>query len=166
MTTALKFVWLAAIWILVSPDSVSPQPLPPERPTFVAQGAFIALVVTNLDASLDWYKSNLDLHLIKRAKSPRVAAETAVLGGHNMFVELIHYTDRSLPKREVNDSAPIAGPVKAGAVVDSVGFDSLAKHIQSHGIEAHSFEDEEMHCRTFIVRDGDGNLIQFFAKTG
>ncbi len=128
--------WLAALWILVSPHSISPQPPPSAEPTFVAQGAFIALVVTNLDASLEWYKSNLDLHLIKRGKSPRVAAETAVLGGHNVFVELIHYTGRS-----------------------------LAKHIQSHGIEARSFEDKKMRCRTFIVRDGDGNLIQFFAKT-
>jgi len=165
MTAAANFARLAALWILVSPHSISSQPPPSAEPTFVAQGAFIALVVTNLDASMDWYKSNLDLHLIKRGKSPRVAAETAVLGGHNIFVEPIHYTDRSLAKREVNDSAPVAGPVKAGAIVDSVGFDALAKHIQSHGIEARAFEDKEMHCRTFIVRDGDGNLIQFFTKT-
>jgi catechol 2,3-dioxygenase-like lactoylglutathione lyase family enzyme len=163
MTTAC-FEWLVALWILVLPHGISPQPLPSAKPTFAAQGAFVALVVTNLDASLDWYKSNLDLHLIKRGKSPRVAAETAVLGGHNMFVELIHYTDRSLAKREVNDSAPVAGPVKAGAILDPTGFDSLVKQIQNHGMEARSFEDKEMGCRTFIVRDGDDNLIQFFAK--
>jgi len=165
MTAAVNFAWLAALWILVSLHNISPQPLTSAEPTFVAQGAFMALVVTNLDALMDWNKSNLDLHLIKRGKSPRVAAETVVLGGHNVFVELIHYTDRSLAIREVNDSAPVAGPVKAGAIVDSVGFDALAKHIQSHGIEARAIEDKEMHCRTFILRDGDGNLIQFFTKT-
>ena len=131
---------------------------------FAAQGAFVALVVTNLDASMDWYKSNLDLTVVKRGKSPRVAAETAVLGGHNMFIELIHYGGRPLPKREVNDSAPIAGPVKAGAILDRAGFDSVMKQIQSHGIEARAFEDKEMGCRSFIVRDADDNLIQFFAK--
>jgi catechol 2,3-dioxygenase-like lactoylglutathione lyase family enzyme len=166
MTPAVNFASLVTLWILlVWPHNIRLQPQPSEAPTFVGQGAFIALVVTNLDASLEWYKSNLDLHLIKRGKSPRVAAETAVLGGHNIFVELIHYTDRSLAKREVNDSAPVAGPVKSGAIVDSLGFDSLAKHIQNHGIDVRSFEDEEMRCRTFIVRDADGNLIQFFAKT-
>jgi catechol 2,3-dioxygenase-like lactoylglutathione lyase family enzyme len=160
-----SFAWLIALGILVSSHGISPEPLPSAKPTFAAQGAFVALVVTNLDASLDWYESNLDLHLVKRGKSSRVAAETAVLGGHNMFVELIHYTDRSLAKREVNDSAPVAGPVKAGAILDPTGFDLLAKQIHSHGIEARSFEDKEMGCRTFIVRNGDDNLIQFFTQT-
>jgi hypothetical protein len=35
--------------------------------------------------------------------------------------------------------------------------------LQSHGIEARPFEDKEMGCRSFIVRDADDDLIQFFA---
>jgi hypothetical protein len=86
MTTAMNFGSLLTLWILlISPHNIRPQPQPSEEPTFVGQGAFIALIVTNLDASVDWYKSNLDLRLIKRGNSPRVAAETAVLGGHNVL---------------------------------------------------------------------------------
>ena len=144
---------------------VGPQASPPTEHTFAAQGAFIALVVTDLNASLRWYQSNLDLHLIKQGRSTRVAAETAVLSGHNIFVELIHYTDRSLAKREINDAAPVAGPMKVGAIVDPLGFDALTKDLQNHRLEVRSFEDKEMACRSFIVQDSDGNLIQFFAKT-
>jgi catechol 2,3-dioxygenase-like lactoylglutathione lyase family enzyme len=162
---ALTRAWLAVLLALASSACVGGQAPLPEQPRFLAQGAFIALVVTDLDASLHWYESNLGLHQIKRGKSPRVAAETAVLGGHHIFVELIHYSDRSLPKREINASAPVAGLLKAGAVVDPAGFDEIAKHLQSRGIEARSFEDKDMGCRSFIVRDSDGNLIQFFAET-
>ena len=164
MMTA-SFEWLAALLLVFASHGISQQALPSAKATFTAQGAFVALVVTNLEASMDWYKSNLDLAVVKRGKSSRVAAETVVLGGHNMLVELIHFTDRALPKREVRDSAPIAGPMKAGAILDRAGFDALIKALQSRGIEARPFEDREMGCRSFIVRDADHNLIQFFAKT-
>jgi catechol 2,3-dioxygenase-like lactoylglutathione lyase family enzyme len=164
--TAFTRAWLAALLALALTLSVSAQAPPPIQPRFIARGAFVALVVTDLDASVRWYQTNLGLHPIKRGKSPRVAAETAVLGSHNILVELIHYTDRSLPKREINDSTPVAGPIKAGAIVDPAGFDEIAKHLQSRGIEPRSFNDKEMGYRSFIVRDNDGNLIQFFAAIG
>ena len=165
MTPTINFAWLTALLILAQAPGGSPQASPPTEHAFAAQGAFIALVVTDLNTSLRWYQSNLDLHLIKQGRSPRVAAETAVLSGHNMFVELIHYTDRSLAKREINDAVPIAGPMKVGAIVDPLGFDALTRDLHNHGIEVRSFEDKEMACRSFIMQDSDGNLIQFFAKT-
>jgi catechol 2,3-dioxygenase-like lactoylglutathione lyase family enzyme len=136
-----------------------------EGPQFTAQGAFAAFVVTNLDANLNRYQSNLGLRVIKRGSSPRVAAETVVLGGHNVFVELIHYTDRTLAKREIDDRNPQAGPIKVGMSVGQKDFDSVSAYMEKHGVDVGVFEDKEMRVRTFIVKDSDGNLIQFFTNS-
>lgn len=76
----MKTTCLTAILLFAS--AVGAQP---GAPAFAAQGAFVAIVVTDLDASVHWYESNLGLHLLKRGKSPRVAAEAAVLGGRNLL---------------------------------------------------------------------------------
>jgi catechol 2,3-dioxygenase-like lactoylglutathione lyase family enzyme len=154
---------IAAVILLASEAAAQTPPAPERMPLFVAKGAFAAFVVTDLDASVRWYESVLGLHEIKRGKSPRVAAETVVLGGHNIFLELIYYTDRVLAKRQIDDTAPMAGPVKTGAIVSPGDFDSLAKHLRDRGAQPGIFVDKEMGVRSFIVRDNDGNLLQFFA---
>ena len=141
------------------------QPVSREGPQFTAQGAFAAFVVTDLDASLNWYQSNLGLRVIKRGTSPRVVAETVVLGGHNVFVELIHYTDRTLAKRVIDDHNPQTGPIKVGMSLGQKDFDSVSAYLEKHGVTIGMFEDKEMGVKTFIVKDNDGNLIQFFANS-
>src|ERR1700759_3107026 len=85
--------------LLFSPSVVTVRGQAPsgDVPSFTARGAFVAIVVTDLDASVHWYESNLGLRLVKRGKSPRVPAETVVLGGRNLFVELIHHQGKALP---------------------------------------------------------------------
>jgi len=135
---------------------------PGGRASFKANGTFAALVVTDLDASLRWYQSNLDLHVVKRGVSPRVAAEIVVLGGHNVFIELIHFTDRSLSPRVIDDHAPLAGPVKVGMIVGQKDFDAITERLHQSGVSGGVFQDKEMEVRSAIFKDNDGNLIQFF----
>jgi catechol 2,3-dioxygenase-like lactoylglutathione lyase family enzyme len=133
-------------------------------PAFAAQGAFAAFVVTDLAASVSWYESNLGLHEIKRGRSPRVSAETVVLGGRNIFIELIHFDDRTLAKRKIDDTAPVAGPVKTGMILSRADFEAVAGYFRARGgAELGIFEDKEMAVRSFIIKDNDGNLLQFFA---
>jgi catechol 2,3-dioxygenase-like lactoylglutathione lyase family enzyme len=138
------------------------QPAATGVPAFTAQGAFVAIVVTDLDASVHWYESNLGLHFVKRGKSPRVPAETVVLGGHNLFVELIHHEGKALPR--VGNEASVPRVLKAGLIVSQKDFDAVATYLEKRGIEAGIFEDKEMGVRSFIFRDNDGNLIQFFTQ--
>jgi catechol 2,3-dioxygenase-like lactoylglutathione lyase family enzyme len=151
--------------LLLSASGAAAQSQHPETdvPSFTAQGAFVAIVVTDLDASVHWYESNLGLHLVKRGKSPRVPAETVVLGGHNLFVELIHHEGKVLPR--VDNEASVPRVLKAGVIVSQKDFDVLATYLQKRGIEAGIFEDKEMGVRSFMFRDNDGNLIQFFTQT-
>jgi catechol 2,3-dioxygenase-like lactoylglutathione lyase family enzyme len=162
MKTALKYEWLAPVLLLVSRVVAQGQSPVTDVPAFTAQGAFVAIVVTDLDASVHWYESNLGLHLVKQGKSPRVPAETVVLGGHSLLVELIHHDGKQLPR--VDNEASVPRLLKAGVIVGQKDFDVVAKYLQKRGIAAGIFEDKEMGMRMFLFRDNDGNLIQFFTQ--
>jgi catechol 2,3-dioxygenase-like lactoylglutathione lyase family enzyme len=138
------------------------QPLATGVPAFTAQGAFVAIVVTDLDASVHWYESNLALHLVKSGKSLRVPAETVVLGGHNLFIELIHHDGKALPR--LDNEATVPRLIKAGVIVGQKDFDAVAAYLRSRGVDAGIFEDKEMGVRSFLFKDNDGNLIQFFTQ--
>ena len=162
MKKKLAYGCLAALLLSASGAAVQGQPPATDVPSFTAQGAFVAIVVTDLDASVHWYESNLGLYLVKRGKSPRVPAETVVLGGRNLFVELIHHEAKALPR--VDNEAPVPRLIKAGVIISQKDFDMLAAYLQKRGVEAGIFEDKEMGVRSFMFRDNDGNLIQFFTQ--
>ena len=156
-------VSVAAILLVLSGTDAHAQRLAKDSPTFMAEGAFFAVVVTDLEASVRWYESNLGLHLVKRGKSSRVPAETVVLGGHNLFIELIHHDGKPLPR--VDNEASVPRLIKAGVIVAQKDFDTVAAYLQERGVEAGIFEDKEMGVRSFLFRDNDGNLIQFFTQS-
>jgi len=163
MKTTLTCTCLIALLLLVSEATAESQAATTGVPPFTAHGAFFAIVATNLDASVQWYESNLGLHVVKRGKSPRLPAETVVLGGHNMFVELIHHDGNPLSRLDNESSVPRL--LKAGAIVAQRDFDMVAAYLQKRGVKAGVFEDKEMGVRSFLFRDNDGNLIQFFTQT-
>ena len=162
MKTTGKNRFLAAILLSASVAVAQSHPAQTEGPDFTAQGAFLAVVVTDLDASVHWYESRLGLHLVKRGKSTRVAAETAVLGGHHLFVELIHHEGKQLPR--LDNEASVPRLIKAGVIVARKDFDAVAAYLRKCGTEAGVFEDKEMGALSFLFKDNDGNLIQFFTQ--
>jgi catechol 2,3-dioxygenase-like lactoylglutathione lyase family enzyme len=163
MKTIFKYECLIALFLFALPGAAAQGQTPPvDVPAFVAQGAFVAIVVTDLDASSHWYERNLGLHVVKRGKSAQVPAETVVLGGHGIFLELIHHDGKQLPR--VDNEASVPRLLKAGVILARNDFDSIAAYLQKQGIEAGVFEDKDMGVRTFLFKDNDGNLIQFFTE--
>jgi catechol 2,3-dioxygenase-like lactoylglutathione lyase family enzyme len=160
MKTTFKYGYLAALLLCASGAAAQGHSSATEAPAFTAQGAFVAIVVTDLDASVHWYESSLGLHVVKRGKSLRIPAETVVLGGHNLFVELIHHDGKQLPR--VDNEASVPRLLKAGVVVGQKDFDAVAAYLQKRGVESGIFEDKKMRVRSFLFTDNDGNLIQFF----
>jgi catechol 2,3-dioxygenase-like lactoylglutathione lyase family enzyme len=160
MKSAFRQGCLAGLLLLVQGAVAQSQPPASDVPAFTAQGAFVAIVVADLDASEHWYESHLGLHQVKRGKSPRMPAETVVLGGRNLFVELIHHDGKQLPR--VDNEAPVPRLLKAGLIVTQKDFDVLAAYLDKHGVENRAFEDKGMGVRTFLFKDNEGNLIQFF----
>ena len=161
-----RFKWTLFTTLLLSIASAVAQVPPartPDVPAFVARGAFFAVVVADLDATELWYKSKLGLRRVKRGKSPRVPAETVVLAGRNLYVELIHHDGKQLSR--IDNEAPVPRFIKAGVIVTPLDFDVLATQLEKHGVSASVFEDKEMGVRSFLVKDNEGNLIQFFTPS-
>jgi catechol 2,3-dioxygenase-like lactoylglutathione lyase family enzyme len=162
MKTTSNYRYLATLLLFASGAAAQGHSSATEAPAFTAQGAFVAIVVTDLDASVHWYESSLGLHVVKRGKAPRIPAETVVLGGHNLFVELIHHDGKQLPRVDNESSVPRL--LKAGMIVGQKDFDTVAAYLRKRGVETGIFEDKEMGVRSFLFRDNDGNLIQFFTQ--
>jgi catechol 2,3-dioxygenase-like lactoylglutathione lyase family enzyme len=163
MKSKFRWKWLAVLTLSVAGALAQRRSPATDVPAFTAQGAFFAIVVADLDVSEHWYESNLGLGLVKRGKSSRVPAETVVLGGHNLYVELIHHDGKPLPR--IDNEAPLPRLIKTGVIVGQRDFDVLATQLEKHGVEAAVFEDEEMGVRSFLVKDNEGNLIQFFTRS-
>jgi|SRR5215468_3091805 len=157
----MKITFLAAI-VLSASVAVAQSQHALTTPIFTARGAFLAIVVTDLDASEHWYESRLGLHLVKRGKSSHVAAETAVLGGDNFFVELIYHQGKQLPR--LHNEASVPRLIKGGVIVPRKDFDAVAAYLRKCGTEAEVFKDKEMGVLSFLFKDNEGNLIQFFTQ--
>jgi hypothetical protein len=67
---------------------------------------------------------------------------------------------KALPR--VDNEASVPRLLKAGVIVAQKDFDQVAAYLQKRGVEAGIFEDKEMGVRSFLFKDNDGNLIQFF----
>jgi catechol 2,3-dioxygenase-like lactoylglutathione lyase family enzyme len=127
------------------------------------RGGFAAIVVSDLEASVRWYELNLGLHEIRRGKSPRLPAETVILGGPAFFVELIHHDGEQLPR--IDDEASVSRVLKAGGFLEREQFDTLAAYFIKQGVLAGVYEDKDTGLRSFQIRDNERNLIQFFTPT-
>jgi catechol 2,3-dioxygenase-like lactoylglutathione lyase family enzyme len=129
-------------------------------------GAFIAVIVQDVDASVSWYQEKLGLRLVKKTKSPRGNAGNVVLAGEGFFVELIYFVNpqaqRPVP---APDGSYPPGLTKGGAVLTREEFATLFARLQKQDAKflGSVFEDREMEMRSFIVEDNEQNLIQFFA---
>src|SRR5256885_921584 len=112
-----------------------------------AKGAFVAIVVKDMDASIHWYESNLGLRFLKRSTAPRKDAENAVLQGDGFFIELIHFFHRAVGARPpTGDGSLPLGLRKAGAVLESKSFDEVSARLKASKAEFRGgvFEDREM----------------------
>jgi catechol 2,3-dioxygenase-like lactoylglutathione lyase family enzyme len=131
-----------------------------------AAGAFFALSVPDLKASTQWYEQKLGLKVVMTApKKDGVAV--AVLEGGGLIVELIE-RDGAVPLSKAapgaKDNTYLQGIFKAGVIVDDFG--KTVGTLKSRGVEIAygPFPARADQRANIIVRDNNGNLIQFFGK--
>lgn len=137
-------------------------------PFKTVNGAFVALVVPDLDVSARWYVEKLGLTILKdHAMRPDNKAAVTILQGNGFTVELIWLAD-SLPLSKV--APQLAGPqdilgiLKSGVFVDDL--DVALKELAGRNVTLafDMFYDKSMECRMFAIRDNNGNILQFFGK--
>ena len=154
------------VFLLVFATSVAAQqPGPP--PAFnEPSGSFFALSVKDLNATSAWYQQKLGFHEIKQGGSPDGKSRAIILERDGAVLELIHH------KQAVHGASVmkgyktylVYGIFKVGFVVHDV--DHTLQRLKANGVQIANgpYTDEPMHMRTFMIRDNEGNYIQFFSR--
>jgi catechol 2,3-dioxygenase-like lactoylglutathione lyase family enzyme len=131
-----------------------------ETPFAATHGAFFALSVADLDASVKWYSEKLGLTVVMR--SPKQDdASAVVLEGGGLTVELVKHDDAIAPLKE----PPLMhGFMKAGLVVDDL--DKTLANLKARGVPIFlgPFPARGTIKSNAIIKDNAGNLLQFFGK--
>ncbi|HET7217132.1 MAG TPA: VOC family protein [Vicinamibacterales bacterium] len=152
-------------------SAASQQPSParaaqPAAPLFTTVGAFFALSVADLPASVAWYSEKFGLRTVMSTPGPNNGS-VAVLEGSGLIVELVQLRDavplaKAAPS--LRDKEFVHGFFKAGIVVDN--FDALVAGLKSRRLEIAygPFPARPGQRANVIIRDNAGNLIQFFGR--
>ncbi len=158
---------MAAHWLLVAAAMAS-EPAAAVAPAFETKGAFFAASVADLDASSKWYADKLGLKVIFRSPKTQGSAVTVLQGG-GLTVELLA-DDAAVPLAtaapQITRDYRVHGIFKAGIFVeDWPGL--LAKLKQrSIPIALGPFEARDGQPANLLIRDNDGNFLQFFEAPG
>jgi catechol 2,3-dioxygenase-like lactoylglutathione lyase family enzyme len=130
---------------------------PQARPA--ATGAFFALSVADVDASARWYAETLEMRTVMTVpKQDKIGV--AVLEGSGLIVELIQNDAARRPA--VKERVLTHGLFKAGAIVDD--FDRMVAMLKARKVEIAygPYPAKDGQRANVIVKDNEGNLIQFF----
>ena len=128
---------------------------------------FAAILVTDIDASIDWYSANLGFEVVNRTDLEDRGISIANLKFENIHLELIE-TGAILPRSELLKSKPdkmrIAGLFKFGFAVND--FDKKVDELKEQAVELQGsvVVDPINGKKMVIVLDNDGNRIQLFEK--
>jgi catechol 2,3-dioxygenase-like lactoylglutathione lyase family enzyme len=142
------------------------QSVPTTVHPLTAKGAFLALSVPDLDASVQWYTEKLDLRVVKR-EPPQGGTAFALLEGNGLLVELVD-RDQAVPLAvaapRVENETLVHGVFKAGVLV--ADFERTVALLRERQVPfAHGpFPARPDQRANVIVRDNAGNLIQFFGE--
>ena len=132
--------------------------------SFTTRGAFIGISVADLDKSVAWYTDRLGLTVVMRP--PAVDKSRAViLEGGGLIVELMKHDDAvslSTAAPAITRNYLVHGIFKSGIVVDD--FDKTIAQLKARGvpIAIGPFPATNEQRANAIIRDLEGNFIQFF----
>lgn len=125
--------------------------------------SFLAVTVSDLEASERWYDAYLGARRVAFSRAPSGFAESSTVANEYLMVELIHFSAKAPSDTALRDVRAV-GLQKAGAWVRSATFDSTLAHLRTMhaSFVGSAFSDTLINARSFIVKDNSGTLIQFF----
>jgi predicted enzyme related to lactoylglutathione lyase len=125
---------------------------------------FSAVVVSNLNASVQWYKSVFDLKTKNEMNDPNGSYKITILESPTYSLELLELRG-SLMQKEILKGKPddikIQGHFKIGFKASDM--DACLKHLSNLKVNVPQvWTDGTTKKRNFLISDPDGNLIQFY----
>ena len=130
------------------------------------RASFLAIITSNIDSSTNWYTSKLGFELVNRVDNVERGFKQANLTRGDILLELIELKvaiDRNEVLKE-NPRARISGYFKFGFTVKE--FDVWANYLKEAGVEFNGrvVQDQTSGKKMLIIKDPDGNRIQFFEE--
>ena len=130
------------------------------------QPYFSALVVKDFNTSVAWYQSVFGLKGKTEVNDPNQAYKIRILESSNYLLEILELKG-SLKRDELLKGKPngteLQGHFKIGFGISHV--DEWLKHLKSLDIEVPQvWTDSATGKKNFIIKDPDGNLVQFFER--
>ena len=129
-------------------------------------GSFFALSVKDLNASSAWYQQKLGFREVHESASPDGKSRAVLLERDGAILELIHHKQATsgTALRKDYKAYLVHGIFKVGFIVQDA--DHTMQRLKANGVPIANgpFTDDALHMRSFIIRDNEGNYIQFFSK--
>ncbi len=129
-------------------------------------GSFFALSVADVDASAKWYSEKLGLKIVMQPPKAN-DARVILLEGEDLIVELIQHDDARDLKQvapTIDNNILVHGIFKAGVVVQDIDKTLAFLKERNVPIAIGPFPKTAEQRANFIIRDNEGNLIQFIGK--
>lgn len=127
--------------------------------------SFNAIIVNDLELSKEWYCKLFKLNVLTEFASEERGFKIANLGNEQLNLELLELKGSVNPQeanQDFNEKTRFKGFFKSGFSVND--FDRLEELLQEHQIEGNVVRDPSTQKRMVIIRDPDGNRIQFFEQ--
>lgn len=140
------------------------QPAGPTEPAFKTQGAFFAVSVADVDVSARWYAEKFGMKVVMQPPE-RGGTRMVALEGGGLLVELID-DSQAVPLRTaapaIERDYRVHGIFKSGIVVED--WDRLVATLKARDvpIAIGPFAASTEQRANLIIRDNEGNYIQFF----
>ena len=130
-------------------------------------GAFFALSVADVDALSKWYQEKLGFKVLSSGEAPNKIAKFAILQTDGALIEMIQHRDAkpmAVVAPGVKSAYQIHGIFKIGMLVEDLDALYSALKEKNVSIAYDLMPAKDVPMRSFSVRDGEGNLVQFFGK--
>lgn len=128
---------------------------------------FSAIIVSNMDTSLAWYTSNMGFEVVLENENEDYGFRQVNLRRGDLLIELLQINSALAPADVIDgytSKTKLTGFFKFGVQVEN--FDGWLSHLEKSKVNFHGsvVNDPVTGQRMVIVRDPDGNRIQFFEK--
>ena len=122
------------------------------------QGSYFAIIVSDVEASENWYETVLGLQELSRSNE-RGRYKITNLSGPGIFVELLQ-----LDAASARPGGQIEGPFKVGMLVDDLT--SFAASLPAVAGDPKIVYDNENDVLVLQLRDPDNNTVQVMQTVG
>ena len=127
--------------------------------------SFTAIIVTDIEESVEWYKTIFLLEEINRFESEERGFIIVLLKKDEFTLELLELKNSIRPKEVIpdyNDKTKVQGLFKIGFKVND--FEGWIKHLKASDAKllGDIVTDPTLNKKMVIITDPDGNRIQFF----